>query len=62
MVVLFIILLSGFGLYALLAPSRNINEESALEELFTEVKLSSIPLPEYSNAGQTHATISAKKE
>jgi hypothetical protein len=48
--VLFIILLCGYGLYALLAPPAELYEESETNELFPELKISSFGLPDYSKA------------
>lgn len=64
-VVLFVILLSGLGLYVLLKPSVNSREQAKLvkEERFAELKLSSIPLPEQSKLNErTLATGSPDKE
>lgn len=60
--VLVIILLSGFGLYALLQPPAEIDEEPAASELFPELKLSSVSLPEYSKVQGTLIQISTKEE
>jgi hypothetical protein len=58
--VIFIILASGFALYALLKPP--VVDEPVTKELYPEIKISSISSPEYSKVQPDTRMLSTKEE